>query len=70
MNRFPDEYTKPYIISINDGLSLGWNAGCVGGDNPSTSCIDGTGVLANPGDGFIDPEILHQTERRSNILTD
>lgn len=72
MNRFSDKYAKPELIVINGGLKLGWSDVCTAGHNPSTgSCGIGAAFgTKTGGDGFIDPEVLNQTERRSNILTD
>ena len=70
MKRFSDQYTKPDLLSINDGFNLGWSADCPFGTNASTSCGGGAGVTKTGIDGFINPETLNQTERRSNLLTD
>ena len=75
MNRFPDNYEKPELILLNNGLNSGWSALCDNGTNASSPCSTGFGVTPS-GDStsndnnFINPETLNQTERRSNLLTD
>lgn len=75
MNRFPDDYEKPELISINNGLNIGWSAACTTGTGAATTgCGQGHGVPAcssglthgGPGpDLFNDPDYLNQTETRS-----
>ncbi len=57
MNRFPDKYEKPELISLDEGLNKGWSAACPTGIGPST-CSHGATI--GKSDGFIDPEILQQ----------
>ena len=63
MNRFPNKYVKPILISLSEGLNTGWSAVCQTGASPSTATLNCT-IGGNPshkgGDGFIDPEILQQ----------
>jgi len=69
MNRFPERYDKPKLLSVVDGINAGWTLPCTTGDTNIESCSTGINP-GTSGDGFIDPEVLHQTERRSNLLTD
>ncbi|MCK4505570.1 MAG: hypothetical protein KAW14_08145 [Candidatus Aegiribacteria sp.] len=59
MNRFPEKYEKPKLVSLDEGLNRGWSAACKPGNSASTVCDIGTG-FSKGGDGFIDPEILRQ----------
>jgi len=59
MDRFPEKYENPKLLSIDEGLSTGWTAACGPGNGPSSGgCKVGFGPVINPGDGFIDPEII------------
>ena len=62
MNRFPEKYDKPKLISLDEGLNTGWSAVCEPGAGASTSdprCEVGHNPGSPTGD-FIDPEILQQ----------
>ncbi len=59
MNRFPEKYDKPELISLDEGLNKGWSAACRDGESAGTLCDTGVG-FAKGGDGFIDPQILQQ----------
>jgi hypothetical protein len=59
MNRFPEEYAKPELISLDEGLNKGWTDECPVGIGPTTSCVHGA-TFGHKNDGFIDPEILRQ----------
>ncbi len=61
MNRFPEKYEKPKLISLDEGLNTGWSAVCGVGATPSTSdphCDQGPGASSKG--GFINLEILQQ----------
>lgn len=63
MDRFPEKYDKPKLLSLDEGLRNGWTAACTAGNNATSGgCTVGFGApIGNDGgrgDGFIDPEIL------------
>ncbi|MCK4671609.1 MAG: hypothetical protein KAT47_03630 [Candidatus Aegiribacteria sp.] len=64
MNRFPEKYVKPELISLDEGMNRGWSAACEFGDGAATvaGCTFGhqPGKSSGNNDGFIDPEILQQ----------
>ncbi len=63
MNRFPDTYDKPGLISLNDAATRGWTAACAGGEGATSGgCSPGWAgpVDSGKGDGFIDPEVFNQ----------
>lgn len=70
MDRFPEKYEKPELLSINAGLNIGWSAACNPGKNPGTGgarCTVGAGVVGGPDDVFLNSDYMQQTERRSGL---
>jgi len=63
MKRFPDVYSKPELISLDEGLHRGWTSACADGANAASGCntgFDETGLGPPGGDGFVNPDILNQ----------
>lgn len=65
MDRFPERYERPRLLSLQEGLRSGWTAACSLGNNAASGgCTVGLGSPMGKfgedgqGDGFIDPEII------------
>ena len=65
MDRFPESYEKPVLLSLDEGMRTGWTAACSAGNGATSGgCgVGSSGPTIEPGNtgngrGFIDPEIL------------
>lgn len=72
MKRFPEEYSRPELVSVQNGYRLGWSARCRTGGSPGTAqpvCLVGDGVASSePARDFLNDTGYTQNSGRSSGL--